>query len=142
MAEATQTLIATAPVPTPTETVPVAIDATETGDETPTPGDDGNGEENGESDETPSDDGNGTQDCGFEENAVVIVTTDNLNLRTDPVIDADNVIDTLAQGSELRIIDSCYEEDAEGNQFWRVRDQETSRTGYVAGEFLALPDEE
>ena len=141
VALATQTNIATIAPPTPTSTVPVVVEATEGDADTPTP-QDGSGDGNGGSgeDETPAD-GQQPQDCGFVRDQEVVVTTDNLNLRDEPVIDPDNIRETLSEGATVRIVEDCYVEDDEGNQFWRVRDQETSLTGYVAGEFLAPIEE-
>ena len=139
VALATQTNIATLPPPTATSTEQVAIAPTESSEQSPTP-EGGNGEENGGADETPAD-GEQPQDCGFVRDQEVVVTTDNLNLRDEPVIDPDNVRETLSEGATVRIVEDCYVEDDEGNQFWRVRDQETSLTGYVAGEYLAPIEE-
>lgn len=141
LARATQTSIATMPALTPTATVPVQIASTPGEDETPTPdgGEAGNGGTDG--DETPADDGE-QQNCGFVRDQQVVTTTSELNLRDEAVIDPDNVILQLDEGTVLRIQDDCYAEDDEGNQFWLVRNEETARTGYVAGEFLAPVEDE
>jgi hypothetical protein len=142
VALATQTNIATLPAPTPTNTVEVVVQPTESDNETSTP-DDGSGGENGGSgeDETPSN-GEQTQNCEFSEGQIVRVAEENVRLRTDPVVDADNIIvESISQENDLRILADCFEEDGEGNEFWFVRDQNTSQTGYVAGEFLVAAEE-
>jgi hypothetical protein len=137
LALSTQTIVATVAAPTPTDTVEPVINPTQ-GEDNSTPDDNNNG---GQDDgvETPDD---GQQACGFEQGDIVVVTEDDVRLREEPVVDPDNVSETLSAGAQLSIIADCYEEDDEGNQFWRVRNQETSQTGYVAGQFLAAEGDE
>jgi hypothetical protein len=140
--EATQTTeIATRPAPTATNTQEVAVAATEVV-ETPTSdnsaGNDGNSSGNdGNAENTPSD-GQQPQDCGFTKAQKVVVTQDGdgLRLRSEPAQSDSNIIATLDAGTQLVIVGDCYVEDADGNRYWRVRDQTTSRTGYVSAEYI------
>jgi hypothetical protein len=139
--EATQTTeIATRPAPTPTNTQEVVVEATQVV-ETPTEpastdntGTNGNGQET-----TPSDTSGGNQKCDFKKGDYVIVTQDgdNLNMRSAPEL-GNNVVTQLAAGTELRVIEDCTVKDAEGNEFVRVRDEATSRSGYVSADFVEL----
>jgi len=140
VAQSTQTSIATVPGPTPTNTVAVVIDASAGADATETP--DGGGSTNGGEGEGTPPGSDQSEDCGFAENDVVVVTAEDVRLREGPVIDPGNIIEeSISQEAELRIIGACYEEDDAGNQFWRVRNQDTSQTGYVAGDYLAPVEE-
>ena len=47
-----------------------------------------------------------------------------------------NSVDTLDAGTVLRVVEDCTVEDADGNQWVRVRDEATSRTGYVSADFV------
>jgi hypothetical protein len=129
IAEVTRTAqVATMPTPSPTATQQVAVRATEQ-TENPT-------EEPGSGDGTPSDGGDDNQDCGFTRRQVVVVTEDGVNLREEPDASQDNVITQLDAQTVLSIVDDCYEEDAEGNRFWRVRNNETAETGYISEDFI------
>jgi hypothetical protein len=137
VADATRTAeVATVPTPSPTATQEVALQPTQV-TEAPTNEPGGNG---GNDDGTPSD-GGSDEDCGFQDDQFVLVTEDEVNLREDPDASADNVIEQMAQGTQLTIIGDCYEEDAEGNQFWRVRNSETAKTGWVSADFIEPEDE-
>jgi hypothetical protein len=71
-----------------------------------------------------------------------VVTSDGVRLRSDPIVSEDTFIAELDEGVVLRIIVDCFEEDADGLQWWRVRNEVTSQTGWVAGDFLAPVEEE
>ena len=134
VAESTQTTeIATRPPPTATVTVETVIQPTQV-NETSTPDEAGN---NGGSDDgTPSDDGS-TDECEFTAGQQVLVTEDGVRLRQDPSLADDvEIINTLDAGTPLSIIGDCYAEDEAGNRFWRVRNQETSRTGYISADYI------
>jgi hypothetical protein len=141
LAQATQSaIVATAPAPTPTNTVAVDIVATEGADPSQTPADGGSGN-NGQDDGTPGS-GDNQENCGFENGDQVVVTSNGVRLRSEPVVSEDTFIAELDEGVTLRIIEDCFVEDEDGLQWWRVRNEETSRTGYVAGEYLAAADDE
>lgn len=139
VAQSTQTSIATVPGATATNTVAVVIDASAGADATETP--DGGGSTNGGEGEGTPPGSDQSEDCGFTQGDQLEVTADDVRLRDESVIDPDNIRATLSNGDQVSIIADCYEEDAEGNQFWRVRVADTSETGYVAGEFLDYPGE-
>jgi hypothetical protein len=137
IANATQTAIATIAPPTPTATVEVTIQATEEESQpTEEPGGGGTGDDETPTDETPAD-----CDGDFVRSDAVTVTEDGVNLREDPDTTVDNVIEQVDAGVALSIVGDCYEVDSEGTQFWRVRNQETSNTGYIAAQFLIAAEE-
>jgi len=138
--EATQTTeIATKAAPTPTNTVEVVVQPTQV-ETTPTTGTDGNTGNNGsQTENTPADNSGGNaQNCEFKKGDYVVVTQegDGLRLRTDPEVSDTNSVDTLDAGTVLRVVEDCTVEDADGNQWVRVRDEATSRTGYVSADFV------
>jgi hypothetical protein len=139
LAQVTETNVATVASLTATATVPVSIDSTPGADPTSTTegGEPGNGEDDG----TPGSNGE-TQDCGFSNGDEAVVTSDGVRLRSDPIVSEDTFIAELDEGVVLRIIVDCFEEDADGLQWWRVRNEVTSQTGWVAGDFLAPVEEE
>ncbi|MDQ2684087.1 MAG: SH3 domain-containing protein [Chloroflexota bacterium] len=141
VANATQTAIATIAPPTPTATTEVVVQPTEETDPATEEPDNNNGG-GGEEEETP-DDGE-PEDCegDFARSQVVVVTADGVNMREEPDTTQDNVVEQLDEGTELTIVGDCFEEDADGNQFWRVRNSESAETGYVAGEFLEAAEDE
>ena len=63
-----------------------------------------------------------------------------MNLRSEPDAAADNVIVQLDQGTQLSIVDDCFVEDEAGNQFWRVRNSETAKTGYISADYIAASE--
>lgn len=134
VAESTRTTeIATKAPPTATATVETVIQPTQI-DRTATSEPAANNGGTGES--TPSDEPS-NQDCGFTADQQVVVTEDDVRLRKEPSLAEDvEIINTLAAGTPLSIIGDCYEEDEEGNRFWRVRNQETSRTGYISADYI------
>lgn len=141
VAESTRTTeIATRPPPTATVTVETVIQPTQI-NETPTAESAGN--DDGSDETTPSDDGS-NQNCGFTANQQVVVTEDGVRLRKEPNLSDDEalIINTLEAGTPLSIIGDCYEEDEEGNRFWRVRNQETSRTGYISADYIEADTDE
>jgi quercetin dioxygenase-like cupin family protein/uncharacterized protein YgiM (DUF1202 family) len=71
--------------------------------------------------------------------AVVVTTTDSLNLRAEPSTSADPV-DQLDAGVELTIVDGPQE--ADEFTWWQVEvnDSDGPVTGWVAEEFISLPD--
>ena len=141
--EATQTTeIATKAAPTPTITQEVVVQSTQV-QTTPTSEASGNngstGNNGGQAENTPADNSGSTgQDCTFKKGDYVVVTQegDGLRLRTDPVVSDTNSVDTLDAGTVLRVVEDCTIEDTDGNQWVRVRDEATSRTGYVSADFV------
>ena len=136
IARETQTAeIATQPVPTATNTVAVVVQPTQdqaqpTEDGSST---DGNGSQD---DSTPGADGNGSEDCGFAKGDYVVVTEGGVNIREEPALGDEFVIGQLDEGTRLVLVEDCYREDDQGNQFWRVRNEETAQTGYVSSDYL------
>jgi len=138
--EATQTTeIATKAAPTATNTQEVVVQPTQV-QTTPTSGTSGtDGNNGGQAENTPADNSGGNgQNCEFKKGDYVVVTQegDGLRLRTDPEQSDSNIVDTLDAGTVLRIVEDCTVEDADGNQYVRVRDEATSRTGYVSADFV------
>jgi hypothetical protein len=130
VAQSTRTAeVATSPALTPTATAEVQITATAQTEE-PTRNASGNAD-NG----TPSGDTN-ADDCGFAKGDTVQVTEDGVNLRSDPDATVDNVVEQMDAGTLLSIVEDCFVEDEAGNQFWRVRNQETSKAGYVSADYI------
>lgn len=70
----------------------------------------------------------------FAEGDLVIVNDNDVNMRADPSTTGD-VVDTLAQGTELRII-SATPTEGEGYTWWNVSDDALGITGWVVGQFL------
>jgi len=139
--EATQTTeIATKAAPTPTNTQEVVVQSTQV-QTTPTSETAGtDGTNGGQAENTPVDNpGGNVQNCEFKKGDYVVVTQegDGLRLRTDPEVSDTNSVDTLDAGTVLRVVEDCTIEDADGNQWVRVRDEATSRTGYVSADFVA-----
>jgi hypothetical protein len=141
VANATQTAIATIAPPTATATSEVVVQPTE-GNEQPTedPDDESGGPDEG--DETPDEGDSVDCDGDFTRSQAVVVTADGVNMREEPDTTQDNVVEQLNEGAELTIVGDCYEEDDDGNLFWRVRNSESAETGYVAGEFLEASEDE
>jgi hypothetical protein len=137
--EATQTTeIATRPAPTPTNTQEVVVEATQVEVTSTSEAGTGNTGANGNGQEsTPAANQGGNQDCTFKKNEYVVVTQegDDLNLRSSPEL-GDNVVTQFPAGTELRVLEDCTVEDADGNQFVRVRNEATSRSGYVSADFV------
>lgn len=136
IANATRTAVATIAPPTPTSTVEVVVQPTPQTEE-PTR----DTSENGGTDEETPEDTEVECDGDFVRGDIVTVTEDNVNMREEPVI-GDNVVEQLDAGTELSIVGNCYEEDDDGNQFWRVRNSETANTGYVSADFLEAAEVE
>jgi hypothetical protein len=134
IASATQTAIATIPPPTATATEEVQVVATEGA----APTEDGG---NGEDPENTPDDEAADCDGPFTRSQAVVVSENGVNMREEPDTTQDNVVEQLDAGTSLTIVGDCYEEDDEGNQFWRVRNSESAQTGYVSADFLE-PEEE
>jgi hypothetical protein len=135
VAQSTRTAeVATAPIPTATATVQVQITAT-SASQSPTKEPAGN---NGEG--TPSDNGGQPGDCDFKKGDIVQVTEDGVNLRSEPDAAGDNVIVQLDAGTQLSIVDDCYVEDDAGNQYWRVRNSETAKTGYISADYITASE--
>ncbi len=70
----------------------------------------------------------------FAEGDLVIVNDDDVNMRSDPSTTGD-IVDTLAQGTELRII-SATPTEGESYTWWNVSDDALGITGWVVGQFL------
>jgi hypothetical protein len=70
----------------------------------------------------------------FAEGDLVIVNDNDVNMRAEPSTSGE-VVDTLTQGTELRILSSTPTE-AEGYTWWNVSDDALGVTGWVAGSFL------
>lgn len=70
----------------------------------------------------------------FAEGDLVIVNDIDVNMRDQPTT-AGNVVDTLAQGTELRIL-SATPTDADGYSWWNVSDDALGIEGWVVSQFL------
>ncbi len=70
----------------------------------------------------------------FAEGDLVIVNDNDVNMRSEPSTGSD-VVDTLAQGTELRII-SATPTQAEDYTWWNVSDDALGITGWVVEQFL------
>lgn len=70
----------------------------------------------------------------FQEGDLVIVNDNDVNMRAEASTSA-NVVDTLSQGTELRIL-SATPTEAEGYTWWNVSDDALDVQGWVAGQFL------
>ena len=70
----------------------------------------------------------------FQEGDLVIVNDNNVNMRSEPSTSGD-VVDTLSQGTELRILNSTPT-DAGGYSWRNVSDDAVGVEGWVAGDFL------
>jgi Bacterial SH3 domain len=67
---------------------------------------------------------------------LVVVNDEDVNMRSEPTTSGD-IVDTLAQGTELRIIDSSsVVDDVEGYTWWNVEDPLNGTTGWVVEDFL------
>jgi hypothetical protein len=83
-----------------------------------------------------------TQPAGggaFAEGDLVIVNDNDVNMRSEAST-ASDVVDTLSQGAELRILSATPTEftDDQGNTYtyWNVSDDALGITGWVVGQFL------
>lgn len=99
-------------------------DETGTDNQVPDQGDTG-GEE--QQPEEPADNG------GIAPDTTVTVTED-LNLRSGPTTQEENVVTTLDAGTELTVLSGP--EEAEGYTWWEVLDEATSNQGYVVEDFI------
>lgn len=70
----------------------------------------------------------------FTEGDIVIVNDDDVNMRADATTNSE-VVDTLAAGDELRILDS-QSVSADDRTWWNVDDTTNGIQGWVAEEFL------
>jgi len=70
----------------------------------------------------------------FAEGDLVIVNDNDVNMRSDPSTGGD-IVDTLTQGTELRVI-SATSTDADGYTWWNVSDDALGISGWVVGDFL------
>jgi hypothetical protein len=70
----------------------------------------------------------------FAEGDLVIVNDNDVNMRDQPTTTG-NVVDTLAQGTELRIL-SATPTDADGYSWWNVSDDALGIEGWVVSQFL------
>jgi hypothetical protein len=70
----------------------------------------------------------------FAEGDLVIVNDNDVNMRDQPTT-AGNVVDTLAQGTELRVL-SATPTDADGYSWWNVSDDALGVEGWVVSQFL------
>lgn len=70
----------------------------------------------------------------FQEGDLVIVNDNDVNMRSSASTSAD-VVDTLSQGTELRILSSTPTE-ADGYTWWNVSDDALDIQGWVASQFL------
>lgn len=139
VALSTQTTIVTQPPPTPTVTAAVNLASTPGQDttETPVEGQSGNGNEG----EGTNVEGNG-QNCGFSPGDSVQVTEDGVRLREEPTVEGTIILESIPQEDVWIILSECYQEDAEGNEYWEVSNEATSQDGFVTGEFLTLVGDE
>lgn len=70
----------------------------------------------------------------FNEGDLVVVNDNDVNMRADASTSAE-IVDTLSQGAELRVLSGTPTE-AEGYTWWNVSDDALGVTGWVAGDFL------
>jgi hypothetical protein len=84
--------------------------------------------------QAPAEPTQATSSGAFAEGDLVIVNDNDVNMRDQPTTSG-NVVDTLTQGTELRII-SATPTDAEGHTWWNVSDDALGVEGWVAGEFI------
>lgn len=70
----------------------------------------------------------------FVEGDIAIVNDDDVNMRSDPTVGGD-IVDTLVQGTELRILSGEFVE-ADGYVWWNVEDILNEQTGWVAEDFI------
>lgn len=75
----------------------------------------------------------------FAEGDLVIVNDNDVNMRDQPTT-AGNVVDTLAQGTELRVLSSASETSTETDgttyTWWNVSDDALGVEGWVVSQFL------
>ena len=136
IASSTETAIATAIPLTATNTVEVTLAPGENAS-TPTEDTTGGTDDN----QTPAGEPTQAADCGFSEGDMVVTTSD-VNLRSDPEIPDDpaaNVVVLLTEGTELQIVGSCFEENGD-YEWWQVRNLETAEDGWVASDFFEPVD--
>lgn len=122
------TAVITAEPPTPTATVPIVITpqqvVTPTTESIPTV------------EPTREDSGNGGGTEGFQVGDVVVVISDDVNMRSGPSTD-ESIVDQLVEGTELNVIGESVEG---GEYLWvEVQDPATGLQGYVASVFLQEP---
>lgn len=81
----------------------------------------------------------GSQVAGFAEGDIVTVTEagDQLNMRTDPTTEEENVVNVLPFGTELVIIGGPQE--AEGYIWYQVRNDATEEEGWVVDDVSGSP---
>jgi hypothetical protein len=112
---------------TPTTGVPVGQPTATSGGEQPPPT---NTPEGGEAPtEVPAEEGR------FAEGETVVTNTDDVNIRSSPTTQEDNVVDQVVEpGSELVITGPS--EEGDDRLWWPVENPETGLTGYVADELI------
>lgn len=72
--------------------------------------------------------------AAFAEGDLVIVNDNDVNMRSEPSTSGE-IVDTMVQGTELRIVSSTPTE-AEGYTWWNVSDDALGVTGWIAGDFI------
>lgn len=127
----TVTLVAAEPTPTTTQVVAIAatvedaVPASEATTETDAPAEDAT--------EPAAASGE------IQENSIVLVTEDGVNMRPEPSTESE-AIKQLQQGTELLVTGPS--EEAGGLTWWPVEETLSADTGYVADDYIALPEEE
>lgn len=84
--------------------------------------------------QAPAEPTTATTTGAFNEGDLVVVNDNDVNMRAEPSTTSD-VVDTLSQGAELRVVSGTPTE-AEGYTWWNVSDDALGVTGWVAGDFL------
>ncbi len=70
----------------------------------------------------------------FQEGDLVIVNDNDVNMRSEPSTSG-NVVDTLSQGTELRILSGQSTDDGQYT-WWNVSDDALGVEGWIAGDFI------
>jgi hypothetical protein len=134
-------IVVTQAAPTETPTEEAAITPEETtqagggNEDTGDTGDTGAGTD-AEATTPPEDEntaGGGATDGAFAEGDIVTVTDNDVNLRADPSTSGD-VVETMTQGTELRITGAS--EEADEYTWWPVEDEATGNVGWVVEDFI------
>lgn len=137
--------VVTTPITAPTATATVAemtlitpqtVDPTEAAEvpSEPTQADQGQAEPTATSEAQEEPTSADTSSGRFEIDQIVIVNTDDLNMRAEPTTDSE-IVDVLPFGAELRILDDQPTE-GEAYLWWNVEDTLNGTVGWVADEFI------
>jgi hypothetical protein len=132
-------VLVTAPAPTATATLVIGITTTQGPAATITPGGDAQPTNTPEPGEEPTEEG-GDEQPRFAVDDVVVTNDPDVNVRSGPTTQEENVLETIAeQGTELTITGESVEGD--DRVWWPVLNVETGVEGYVADELIDPADE-